>query len=469
MPFTMCTQTAVLQKNTCQWVRAFGAITLLIWMPLLQGAAPLISSAGRDVTLAPMLERVVPGVVNISTRARVRVRQNPLLSDPFFRRFFDFDEAPQRRETQSTGSGVIVDAKAGHVVTNYHVIQDAEEILVTLNDGRRFTANRVGVDSEVDLAVIKIKPERLTAVPLGDSGHLRVGDFVVAIGNPFGLGQTVTSGIVSALGRSGLGIEGYEDFIQTDASINPGNSGGPLVNLQGELVGVNTAIVGRSGGNIGIGFAIPSNMARAVMTQIIKYGEVRHGQLGVIAQDLSPELARAFGLRTAGGAVVARVELGSPADRAGLRSGDIVAAVNGRPIRTASALRNAIGILRVGTEVTLDIVRNGRRRSVRTVLVEPERPLLKGGEASKRLAGATLGPIGRGHPLSGRVEGVGIKEVERGSPAWSAGLRQGDVIIAINRQKVSSIDDVSPAIAQFSHRLLLNIVRGDTTLLLVIR
>lgn len=465
----MGTQAAVVQNAKRQWAIAILASSLLIGWPVLTAAAPLISGAAGDVTLAPMLERVVPGVVNISTRARVRVRQNPLLNDPFFGRFFEFEQRPRSRETQSMGSGVIVNAEAGYVVTNYHVIQEAEEILVTLNDGRRFTADLVGVDSEVDLAVIKIDPQRLTAVPVGDSGRLRVGDFVVAIGNPFGLGQTVTSGIVSALGRSGLGIEGYEDFIQTDASINPGNSGGALVNLRGELIGVNTAIVGASGGNIGIGFAIPSNMTHAIMTQLIKYGEVRRGQLGVIVQDLSPDLAQAFGLQIAGGAVVARVEPGSPADHAGLRAGDVVTAVNGRPVRNASALRNAIGILRVGTELRLDTVRDGRRQRIRAVLVEPTRQLLDAGAASERLAGARLGPLDSRHPVAGRLEGVAVEEVKRGSPAWVAGLRQGDVIISINRQKVRSIADVTPAIGQFPHRLLLNIIRGDASLFLVIR
>lgn len=468
----MCSQTAASPNIQPRWASALAAMALLIWTPLLHGAASLIAAgAGRDFTLAPMLERVVPGVVNISTRARVRLQQNPLLSDPFFGRFFEFEGIPQQRETQSMGSGVIVDAKAGYVVTNYHVIQEAEEILVTLNDGRRFSGELVGLDSEVDLAVLKITPERLTAVPFGDSSRLRVGDFVVAIGNPFGLGQTVTSGIVSALGRSGLGIEQYEDFIQTDASINLGNSGGPLVNLQGELVGVNTAIVGGSGsgGNIGIGFAIPSNMTQAIMTQLIEYGEVRRGQLGVELQDLSPKLAQAFGLQLSGGAVVVRVQPGSPAAAAGLRAGDVVTALNGRPIRNASALRNAIGILRVGTAVTLDTVRNGRRRSVRTVLVEPERSIMDAGQVSERLAGAMFGPLRPGYPLAGRIEGVAVEQVEQGSPAWVAGLRQGDVITAINRQTVSSVAEVSAAVARFPNRLLLNIVRGDTALFLVIR
>ncbi|MGF1615755.1 MAG: DegQ family serine endoprotease [Gammaproteobacteria bacterium] len=444
-------------------------MSLLIGAPEIQGAAPLLSSGNREVTLAPMLERVVPGVVNISTRARVRMRQNPLLSDPLLRRFFGFEESPQEPAIQSMGSGVIVDARAGYVVTNYHVIEDAEAILVTLNDGRRLAADLVGVDTEVDLAVIKIKPERLTAVPLGDSARLRVGDIVVAIGNPFGLGQTVTSGIVSALGRSGLGIEGYEDFIQTDASINPGNSGGPLVNLRGELIGVNTAIVGGSGGNIGIGFAIPSNMARAVMSQLIEYGEVRRGQVGVLVQDLSPELAQAFGLPLSSGAVVAQVEPGSPADQAGLRPGDVVTAVNGRPIRNASALRNALGLLRVGTEITMETVRNGRQRVAKMVLIEPHRRLVAAGELSGRLLGAILGPIDPRHPLAGRLEGIAVEKVEQGSPAWVSGLRQGDVIVSINRQKVTSVEEIAPAIAQFPQRLLLNIVRGDAALFLVIR
>lgn len=445
-------------------------MALLLAVPPLKASPPLMSAAaGGEVSLAPMLERVLPGVVNISTSARVRVRQNPLLNDPFFRRFFEFRDAPQERETQSTGSGIIVDAAAGHIVTNYHVVEEAEEILVTLNDGRRASADLIGVDPEVDLAVVKINLDGLTAVPLGDSSRLRVGDFVVAIGSPFGLGQTVTSGIVSALGRSELGIEGYEDFIQTDASINPGNSGGPLVNLRGELVGVNTAIVGGSGGNVGIGFAIPSNMTQAIMTQLIEYGEVRRGQLGVMVQNLSPELARAFDLQTSGGAVITRVEPNSPADAAGLRSGDVVVAVNGRPIRNASALRTAIGILRVGTKVTVDTLRNGRPRRVQTVLVEPAQRFLDAGQASPRLAGAVLGPLGASHPLAGHLDGVAVEEVEPGSRAWVAGLRQGDVIVAINREKVSSIADVPAAIARFPNRLLLNLVRGETALFLVIR
>ena len=242
-------------------------------------------SVGGDTqdipTLAPLLERVTPGVVNIAVRGHVAIQTIPLLEDPFFRRFFDLPEQPKEREFRAAGSGVIVDTQNGYIVTNNHVVENAEEITVTLRDGRRLKAKPVGTDPEADVAVIKVVPETLTALPLGDFEALKVGDFVIAVGNPFGLGQTVTSAVVSALGRSGLGIEGYEDFIQTDASINPGNSGGALVNLRGELIGINTAILGPSGGNVGIGFAIPINMARAIMDQLIRHGEVRRGQLGV--------------------------------------------------------------------------------------------------------------------------------------------------------------------------------------------
>ena len=459
----------VSRKRVSRWFLVWVFVPWLLSAYTVQAATPLLGGGGQVATLAPMLEQVVPGVVNISTRARVRVRENPLLSDPFFRRFFGLEDSPQERESQSMGSGVIVDARAGYIITNHHVIEGADEIIATLNDGRRLTARLVGVDPEVDLAVLQVKAQGLTAVPIGESGRLRVGDIVVAIGNPFGLGQTVTSGIVSALGRTGLGIEGYEDFIQTDASINPGNSGGALVNLRGELIGINTAIVGASGANVGIGFAIPSNMAQAVMAQLIEYGEVRRGQLGVVVQDLSPELAQAFGLQLSGGAVVARVVPGSPAEEAGLRSGDVVTAVNGQAVRNASVLRNVIGMLRVGSKVRLDIVRDGRRQTLQTVLVEPEQRRLEGARASNRLAGAVLGPLEPDHPLAGRIEGVAVVEVERGSPAWVAGLRPGDVIVSINRQVVRSIDDVPLAVERSRQRLLLNIVRGDTALFLVIR
>ena len=353
--------------------QTFTLIAMTVALALTSAQAALPLTTGDSMSGLPdMLERVVPGVVNISTRSRVRVRDNPLLSDPFFRRFFNLDEQPRERETDAAGSGVIVDARRGYVLTNHHVVEGADQVAVTLSDGRQFAAELVGVDPEVDIAVLRIDAPDLTAVTLGDSDVLRVGDVVLAIGNPFGLGQTVTSGIVSALGRTGLGIEEYEHFIQTDASINMGNSGGALVNVRGELVGINTAIVGPNGGNIGIGFAIPSNMAQGVMAQIVKHGAVRRGQLGVAAQDLNPDLAQAFGMQPYSGAAVVQVMPGSPADRAGLREGDVITTINGRPVRGSSELRNAVGLLRVGSRVTLEIVRQGRTRTLQAVLAEPE-------------------------------------------------------------------------------------------------
>jgi Do/DeqQ family serine protease len=319
-----------------------------------------------------MLEAVLPAVVNISTTSTVNVQENPLFNDPFFRRFFDLPNMPPRqRQQQSLGSGVIVNAENGLILTNHHVIANADQVTVTLQDGRDFEATVVGADSETDVAVVKIDEKNLTALRFGDSQSLRVGDFVVAIGSPFGLSQTVTSGIVSALGRSGLGIEGYEDFIQTDASINPGNSGGALVDLNGELVGINTAIVGPAGGNVGIGFAIPSHLAQAVMQQIVQYGEVQRGQLGIGVQDLTPESAKALGLERSGGAVIAQVQPDSPAAQAGLRPGDVVVAVDGAPVANASSLRNIIGLLRVGSEIKLDFLRNGQKRTATARIAQP--------------------------------------------------------------------------------------------------
>jgi Do/DeqQ family serine protease len=335
-------------------------------------AAPIPDSGGAPVpSLAPMLARVTPGVVNIAVRGKVRA-ENPLLQDPFFRRFFNLPQRQQteERETQATGSGVIVDAAQGYVLTNGHVVDNATRIEVTTKDNRRLTAKLVGRDTETDIALLQLPSQNLVAVPMGDSDRLQVGDFVLAVGNPFGLGQTVTSGIVSALGRSGLGIEGYEDFIQTDASINPGNSGGPLVNLQGQVVGINTAILAPGGGNIGIGFAVPINMARRVMDQIVRYGEVKRGRIGVAIQDLTPELAQAMNTKQTVGAVIARVEAGSAAEQAGLKSGDLVVAVNGTAVHSGTQLRNMIGLARIGDQVTLTVDRRGSEYSL-PVRIDP--------------------------------------------------------------------------------------------------
>jgi Do/DeqQ family serine protease len=319
-------------------------------------------------TLAPVVSRITPGVVGISVKGRVR-EDNPLLQDPLFRRFFNLQQGPIERETQAAGSGVIVDAAQGYVLTNAHVVENANSIEVTTKDNHRFNAKLIGRDPDTDIAVLQIPASGLTAVPTGDSDHLQVGDFVLAVGNPFGLGQTVTSGIVSALGRSGLGIEGYEDFIQTDASINPGNSGGPLVDLEGRVVGINTAILAPGGGNIGIGFAVPINMARQVMDQLINYGEIRRGRIGVAIQDLTPDLAQALGTRRTEGAVIARVESGSAAERAGLRPNDIIVAINGAPMRSGMELHNRVGLSRIGDDIELTVERGGAERNV-TVRIE---------------------------------------------------------------------------------------------------
>src|SRR5215469_6099313 len=356
--------------------RVFSALVVSSGIALMTGAssiafggAPIPLVEGSPVqSLAPMVSRITPGVVGISVRGRVR-EDNPLLQDPVFRRFFNLQQQPIERETQAAGSGVIVDAAQGYVLTNAHVVENASSIEVTTKDNRQLKARLIGRDPDTDIAVLQIPTGGLTAVPIGDSDRLQVGDFVLAIGNPFGLGQTVTSGIVSALGRRGLGIEDYEDFIQTDASINPGNSGGPLVDLQGRVVGINTAILAPGGGNIGIGFAVPINMARQVMDQLISYGEIKRGRIGVAIQDLTPDLAQALGTRHTQGAVIARVEPGSPAERAGLRTNDLVVAINGAPMRSGTELRNRVGLSRIGDEVELTVERGGVERNV-TVRIE---------------------------------------------------------------------------------------------------
>ncbi len=425
---------------------------------------------GRELpTLAPMLDKVMPAVVNISTQSHVRIRENPLLQDPFFRRFFDLPDArPRRRRTQSLGSGVVVDASRGYVVTNAHVIDKADEVTVTLHDGRDYSAELIGADPESDVAVIRIPARDLTALELGDSDRLRVGDFVVAIGNPFGLNQTVTSGIVSALGRSGLGIEGYEDFIQTDASINPGNSGGALVNLRGQLIGVNTAILAPSGGNVGIGFAIPINMVRRLTEQLVEYGEIRRGRLGVHIQDLTLELAQAFNIPDRRGAIIAQIEPGSPAARSGLRDGDVVVRVDDKRIDDAADLRNMVGLLRVGDTVSLGVIRGGREHTFQVRIEQAPRAHIDGHELSPLLAGARFSEL-VDDLGSQRDGGVVIVTIQAGSPAWSAGLRKDDIIVSVNRRPVNSIDGMRDALTASRGGLLMNIRRGDSALYLVIR
>jgi len=444
------------------------AIVLMAGASTASASLPMSALQGEVPSLAPMLEKTLPGVVNISTTGTVRMRENPLFRDPFFRRFFDLPPQQRERRRQSLGSGVVIDADEGLVVTNAHVIENADQIKVTLADGREFEAELVGTDPESDVAVVRIDADKLTEIPVGDSDELRVGDFVVAIGNPFGLNQTVTSGIVSALGRSGLGIEGYEDFIQTDASINPGNSGGALINLKGELVGINTAILAPSGGNVGIGFSIPINMVEQLTTQLVEHGRVRRGRLGVYIQDLTPDLAQAFGIDAGQGAVVAQVVPDSPAEEAGLKEGDVVTAINGKSIENASDLRNEVGLLRPGKTIELSVLRDGEEMTVEAVIKAQAAQAIEGGELHPALEGATFGPLPEELSQRGVEHGVFIESVSRGSPAWQNELRSEDIITSVNRRRFTTLDEFRQLVSR-STELLFSIQRGQRAFFLAIR
>ena len=436
------------------------ALALAAWSTIAPAQIPAQPGETPVPSLAPMLKRVTPAVVNVATRGTVH-EQNPLLNDPFFRRFFDVPNAPRDREFQAAGSGVIVDAKNGYIVTNAHVIENATEITVQLLDNRSLTAKVVGKDEGSDLAVLKVQAANLAEIPIADSDLQEVGDYVVAIGNPFGLGHTVTSGIVSALGRSGINPEGYEDFIQTDASINPGNSGGALVNLNGKLVGINSAILSRTGGNIGIGFAIPSNMMKTVMQQLIKYGEVRRGVLGVNIQTLSPDIAESMDLGNTQGALVSQVIDGSAAEKAGIKAGDVVTAVNGKPVKDAASLRNTIGLLRIGDKVDIALIRDGKPRRVTAVIGERD------ANAEAQAAGLHDGLEGA-DLVDAQGGGVLIRSVADGSPAAQRGLRPNDVILAVGRTRVASLAEFKKA-TQGLQAFVVQIRRGSAMLVIPIR
>jgi Do/DeqQ family serine protease len=425
---------------------------------------------GTTPTLAPMLKNVVPAVVNVSVTSKVEIH-NPLLQDPFFRHFFGVpDDAPQEREAQSIGSGVIVDAAKGYVLTNHHVVEQAETIRIRLTDDRVLDAKLIGSDPDSDLAVLQIKADRLKALPFADSDKIEVGDFVVAIGNPFGIGQTVTSGIVSALGRSGLG-NAYENFIQTDASINPGNSGGALVTLKGELVGINSQIVSRTGGNVGIGFAIPSNQARYVLNEIVQHGSVVRGRIGIQGgQELTPELAKTFGLSTLRGALIGAVVKGSPADKGGLQAGDVILEANGREVHNFSHLRNMIGTLRVGDRVEMKVLRDGKPRALTVVVGKNDEQAEAGGKLHPRLAGAVFAPVDESASAEDAdLRGVVVQRLQPRSPAARIGLRQGDVIIGVNRQRVASMKDLEKLAGADQAELLLHVRRGGNAFFIVVQ
>lgn len=431
------------------------------WPPSLNG--------NERPTLSPLLEEVMPAVVSISVAgSHQRSRSSPFQS-PSPRRDFRFQERSPSRPRQGAGSGVIIDAANGYVLTNHHVIEQVAEIIVTLHDKRQYQAELIGSDEGTDIALLRIDADQLTDLELGDSSTLRIGDFVVAIGNPFGLGQTVTSGIVSALGRSGINRQGYEDFIQTDASINPGNSGGALVDLDGRLVGINTAIIAPAGGNVGIGFAVPTNMAQAVMEQLLEYGEVRRGRLGINIQDVTPDLADALDLNVIEGAVVTQIEVGSAADKAGLEAGDVILAIDDTPVTGSSALRNFVGLVRVGEKIDISIVRDGKPHQITAQIMDSTTAGIAGHQILSKLSGATFRDLNRLGSPGRRINGVLVAEVEQGSPAWRYGLRSADIILAVNRQRIGSAAALRNLLASSGQTVALTLLRGDAQLFLVIQ
>jgi serine protease Do/serine protease DegQ len=426
--------------------RLFWTGLFLAFMSLGAQAALPTSVGGQAVaSLAPLVEAASPAVVNIRVTQERR--------GPFGRPV----------ESGGAGSGVIVDADNGYILTNHHVVGEADEIEVSLIDGRTLDAEIVGSDAATDIAVIKVEADDLSEMPIGDSNDVRVGDFVIAIGSPYGLTHTVTSGIVSALGRTGISRDGYEDFIQTDASINPGNSGGALVNMDGELIGINSVIISRSGGNVGIGFAVPTEIASSIMGQILDFGEIRRGLLGVNIQTIDPEAAETLGADIEGGAIITRVFPNSAAEEAGLEVGDIIVSVNDKTIASGTELRNTIGLLRSGDAVGIRYLRDNKSYSTTAKLGRAEDQLLSGGDIHPGLSGASFAPAS-----TSSDSGVEVTNVEPGSPAAQRGLRSGDVITAVNRVLVRNLRDLQN-LAGNSRILFLLVQRGDRSLMLQIR
>ncbi|RJS94676.1 DegQ family serine endoprotease [Salinisphaera sp. Q1T1-3] len=464
--------------------RVFFLLILALLGTSAQASIPSGMLSGDNPSLAPMLDKTLPAVVNVVVTGKAQAApSNPLFNDPFFRQFFNAPQQQQQQQPQmahptATGSGVIINAGKGYIVTNYHVVHDAEKIEVRLNDNRQFKAKVVGTDPETDLAVIQIKADDLTQLQLANSDDLRVGDFVVAVGNPFGLRQTVTSGIVSGLGRHiGSPADGqgsrYQNFIQTDASINPGNSGGALLNLKGKLVGINSEILSQSGGNIGIGFAIPANLVKSVADQLIKNGKVKRGMLGVVGQNLTPDLAKAFKLDVDQGVVIAQVMPDSPAAKAGIKERDVVTQVNGKEIDNFSDLQNAIGLRSPGDKVQITLLRDGKKQQVEATLSNASSmtgagDATTGGALTEGLAGAQFGPISQDNPLAGQVKGVQVTGVQRGSPAAQAGLRPGDVITSVNRQQITNVSQLHKLAGPDVKQVLLHVRRGQGALFLLI-
>ncbi len=430
------------------------------------------SYLGKDKSLAPMLEKVIPAVVNISVSKKyVSQNVNPLFNDPFFQEFFKNFDVPQKRQektTQSIGSGVIIDAEKGYIITNHHVIEGADEIFITLKDGRKIKATKIGSDPETDLALLYVKEKNLTSIPFADVENLRVGDFVIAIGNPFGLGQTVTSGIVSAVERSGLGIESYENFIQTDASINPGNSGGALININGELVGINTAILSPQKANVGIGFAIPADMVEVVVNQLAKTGKVKRGKIGIYIQDLTPEIATAFAIdRNTKGVLITNVIRGSSANIAGLKQYDIVTSFDGKPVKNSAKLRNFIGITPVGSTIKLGVIRNGKNEQIEIKIGTTKQDSISDA-GTLNFKGAIVANINSSHPLFNRIQGVLIVSVKQNSKAFEKGLKANDIITAVNRKTLKSAEELQEIVKQSRDKELLLTVKRKNMFMFIL-
>ena len=428
-------------------------------------------SAQGIPSLAPMLEKVTPAVVNIYTINQVRQNNSSLFEDRFLKEFFNSSGSKANKKNRAgLGSGVIIDSSKGLIITNNHVIAKATDIKVKLMDGREFKAEIVGTDPATDIAIIKINAKKLKSLKIANSNDLRVGDFVVAIGNPFGIGQTVTSGIISALGRSGLGIEAYEDFIQTDASINPGNSGGALVNLRGELIGINTAIIGSGGrnpGSIGIGLAIPTNLAINISEQILKFGKVKRGILGVSAQDLTPNLAKAFGLTVRSGVLITEIRKNSSASKAGLKTGDVITAVDGKKVNKANDLRNIIGLTPVGQSLKFTVLRNKKTEFVKIEISENKE--LANLKINPRLEGISFKEIKKGMREYGIIEGLIVSTINKNSIAFRNGIRKNDIILSINNIAVKSIKDIHELSRKNKDQIVLNVRRGNRSAFILLR